>query len=113
MSHYLPSSLLLASVVLASPVWAQAPGGEDAVLPTVEVSAPRLARELYATPAAVSTLESEEIAQGQQRVRLDEALNRVPGCFYKTAITSPKGNALLFAALARVLHLVCVGLPLW
>ncbi|WKD29199.1 TonB-dependent receptor [Halomonas sp. KG2] len=94
MSHYLPSSLLLASVVLASPVWAQAPGGEDAVLPTVEVSAPRLARELYATPAAVSTLESEEIAQGQQRVRLDEALNRVPGVFLQNRDNFAQGQRI-------------------
>lgn len=45
-------SLLLVSVFLASPAWAQVPNSEDAVLPAVEVSAPRLARELYATPAA-------------------------------------------------------------
>lgn len=94
MSHYLPPSLLLASVVLASPVWAQAPSSEDAVLPTVEVSAPRLARELYATPAAVSTLEREEIAQGQQRVRLDEALNRVPGVFLQNRDNFAQGQRI-------------------
>lgn len=94
MSHYLPSSLLLASVVLASPVWAQAPSSGEAALPTVEVSAPRLARELYATPAAVSTLGREEIAQGQQRVRLDEALNRVPGVFLQNRDNFAQGQRI-------------------
>lgn len=94
MTHTLPPSLLLASVVLASSVWAQAPSSEDAVLPTVEVSAPRLARELYATPAAVSTLEREEIAQGQQRVRLDEALNRVPGVFLQNRDNFAQGQRI-------------------
>ncbi|WP_301584550.1 TonB-dependent receptor family protein [Halomonas alkaliantarctica] len=94
MSYYLTPSLLLMSAVLAPPVWAQLPAGEDAVLPTVEVSAPRLARELYATPAAVSTLESEEIAQGQQRVRLDEALNRVPGVFLQNRDNFAQGQRI-------------------
>lgn len=94
MTHTLPPSLLLASVVLVSPVWAQAPSSEDAVLPIVEVSAPRLARELYATPAAVSTLEREEIAQGQQRVRLDEALNRVPGVFLQNRDNFAQGQRI-------------------
>ncbi|MGM0832794.1 TonB-dependent receptor [Halomonas qaidamensis] len=94
MSYYLTPSLLLMSAVLAPPVWAQLPAGEDAVLPTVEVSAPRLARELYATPAAVSTLEGEEIAQGQQRVRLDEALNRVPGVFLQNRDNFAQGQRI-------------------
>lgn len=94
MSYYLTPSLLLMSAVLAPPVWAQLPAGEDAVLPTVEVSAPRLARELYATPAAVSTLESEEIAQGQQRVRLDEALNSVPGVFLQNRDNFAQGQRI-------------------
>ena len=94
MSHYLPSSLLLASVVLASPVWAQVPSSGEAVLPTVEVSAPRLARELYATPAAVSTLAHEDLAQGRQRVRLDEALNRVPGVFLQNRDNFAQGQRI-------------------
>jgi len=94
MTHTLPPSLLLASVVLASPVWAQAPSSEETVLATVEVSAPRLARELYATPAAISTLEREEIAQGQQRVRLDEALNRVPGVFLQNRDNFAQGQRI-------------------
>lgn len=73
-----PLALLLGSVVM-TPAAAQTAPEASTVLPAVEVSAPRLARELYATPAAVSTLDAQEIQQGQQRVRLDESLNRVPG----------------------------------
>ncbi|RUR33310.1 TonB-dependent receptor [Vreelandella andesensis] len=94
MRHHLPSPLLLACTVLVSPVWAQATSSEKAVLPTVEVSAPRLARELYATPAAVSTLEGGEIAQGQQRVRLDESLNRVPGVFLQNRDNFAQGQRI-------------------
>ncbi|WP_434984594.1 TonB-dependent receptor family protein [Vreelandella zhaodongensis] len=94
MTDYLPLSLLLAGTVLAGPVWAQAPSETQAVLPAVEVSAPRLARELYATPAAVSTLEREEIAQGQQRVRLDESLNRVPGVFLQNRDNFAQGQRI-------------------
>lgn len=73
-----PLALLLGSVVM-TPAAAQTAPEASTVLPAVEVSAPRLARELYATPAAVSTIDAQEIQQGQQRVRLDESLNRVPG----------------------------------
>ncbi|MDG4869871.1 TonB-dependent receptor, partial [Guyparkeria sp. 1SP6A2] len=73
-----PLALLLGSVVM-TPAAAQTAPEASTVLPAVEVSAPRFARELYATPAAVSTIDAQEIQQGQQRVRLDESLNRVPG----------------------------------
>ncbi|NDL72191.1 TonB-dependent receptor family protein [Vreelandella alkaliphila] len=94
MTDYLPLSLLLAGTLLVGPVWAQTPSETQAVLPAVEVSAPRLARELYATPAAVSTLEREEIAQGQQRVRLDESLNRVPGVFLQNRDNFAQGQRI-------------------
>jgi iron complex outermembrane receptor protein len=53
-----------------------------------------LARELYATPAAVSTLESDAIAQGQQRVRLDESLVRVPGVFLQNRDNFAQGQRI-------------------
>ena len=92
MTRYLPPSLLLLSTAFAAPVWAQTDA--EAVLPTVEVSAPRLARELYATPAAVSTIEQDAIAQGQQRVRLDESLNRVPGVFLQNRDNFAQGQRI-------------------
>ncbi|MCA1771668.1 MAG: TonB-dependent receptor [Halomonas sp.] len=61
---------------------------------TIEVTAPRLARELYATPAAVSTLESDAIAQGQQRVRLDESLVRVPDVFLQNRDNFAQGQRI-------------------
>ena len=92
MTRYLPPSLLLLSTAFAAPVWAQT--DTEAVLPTVEVSAPRLAREIYATPAAVSTIEQDAIAQGQQRVRLDESLNRVPGVFLQNRDNFAQGQRI-------------------
>ncbi|UXZ53378.1 TonB-dependent receptor [Halomonas sp. 7T] len=85
-------SLLLVSAFLVSPAWAQVSNSEDAVLPTLEVSAPRLARELYATPAAVSTVDRVTIAQGQQRTRLDESLTRVPGVFLQNRDNFAQGQ---------------------
>ena len=92
MTRYLPPSLLLLSTAFSAPVWAQT--DTEAVLPTVEVSAPRLARELYATPAAVSTIDQDAIAQGQQRVRLDESLNRVPGVFLQNRDNFAQGQRI-------------------
>ena len=92
MTRYLPPSLLLLSTAFSAPVWAQT--DTEAVLPTVEVSAPRLAREIYATPAAVSTIDQDTIAQGQQRVRLDESLNRVPGVFLQNRDNFAQGQRI-------------------
>ena len=92
MTRYLPPSLLLLSTAFSAPVWAQT--DTEAVLPTVEVSAPRLARELYATPAVVSTIDQDTIAQGQQRVRLDESLNRVPGVFLQNRDNFAQGQRI-------------------
>ena len=92
MSSTLLPLLLLVSAFLVSPAWAQVSNSEDAVLPTVEVSAPRLARELYATPAAVSTVDRVTIAQGQQRTRLDESLTRVPGVFLQNRDNFAQGQ---------------------
>ena len=92
MTRYLPPSLLLLSTAFSAPVWAQT--DTEAVLPTVEVSAPRLAREIYATPAVFSTIDQDTIAQGQQRVRLDESLNRVPGVFLQNRDNFAQGQRI-------------------
>ncbi len=90
--------------------WAQQAAPSGNAMATIEVTAPRLARELYATPAAVSTLDQEAIAQGQQRTRLDEALVRVPGVFCKTAITLLRDSESLYAALVPGRRLACAAL---
>ncbi|MGO2243402.1 MAG: TonB-dependent receptor family protein, partial [Halomonas sp.] len=66
----------------------------SSAMDTLEVTAPRLARELYATPAAVSTLDRDAIAQGQQRTRLDEALVRVPGVFVQNRDNFAQGQRI-------------------
>jgi len=74
----------LGSPALAQPVDSaagQVEGATSLTLPSVSVTAPRLARELYATPLAVSVVEHEAIARGQQRVHIDESLVTVPGVF--------------------------------
>ncbi|WP_447555484.1 TonB-dependent receptor family protein [Vreelandella sp. EE22] len=95
MDKLLSSTVLLLSAATASPAFAQAPASPASVtLSTLEVSAPRLSRELYATPAAVSTLEGDEISQGQQRVRLDESLVRVPGVFLQNRDNFAQGQRI-------------------
>ncbi|PRY65244.1 iron complex outermembrane receptor protein [Vreelandella songnenensis] len=95
MYKLLPPSLMLAGWAMSGSAWAQsAPPSSAEALPTVEVSAPRLARELYATPAAVSTIDRETIAQGQQRVRLDEALVGVPGVFLQNRDNFAQGQRI-------------------
>jgi iron complex outermembrane receptor protein len=49
----------------------------------IEVTAPRLTRDLYETPAAVSVINAPDIREGQQRLQLDESLSTVPGLFFQ------------------------------
>jgi iron complex outermembrane receptor protein len=51
--------------------------------PFITVTSPRLERNLYDTPAAVSVVNAPEIREGQQRLQLDESLNTVPGLFFQ------------------------------
>ncbi|MBZ9558465.1 MULTISPECIES: TonB-dependent receptor [unclassified Modicisalibacter] len=60
----------------------------------ITVTAPRLARELYATPAAVSVVDRRTIARGQQRVRLDESLAGVPGLYLQNRYNFAQGERL-------------------
>ncbi|MDR5859127.1 TonB-dependent receptor [Halomonas eurihalina] len=77
MPHRAAPSLLVAGTLSVSGMAL----AEPITLDTLEVSAPRLDRELYDTPAAVSVVDREKIAQGQQRERLDESLATVPGVY--------------------------------
>nr|WP_284048014.1 TonB-dependent receptor [Marinobacter sp. ATCH36] len=49
----------------------------------IEVTSPRLVRDLYETPAAVSVTDTPDIQEGQQRLQLDESLDTVPGLFFQ------------------------------
>lgn len=49
----------------------------------ITVTSPRLERDLYDTPAAVSVTDTPEIQEGQQRLQLDESLDTVPGLFFQ------------------------------
>lgn len=49
----------------------------------IEVTSPRLIRDLYETPAAVSVVDTPDIREGQQRLQLDESLDTVPGLFFQ------------------------------
>ena len=88
------ASLGVLSCFVASQSWAQEGPTNNTNLATVEVTAPRLARELYDTPAAVSTIDREAIAQGQQRTRLDESLVRVPGVFLQNRDNFAQGQRI-------------------
>lgn len=75
--------LILASVLTTtgSLAFGQATEPEEALV--LEVTSPRLVRDLYETPAAVSVVQAPDIRQGQQRLQLDESLNTVPGLFFQ------------------------------
>ena len=78
------------AVLVLSPVWmssslpaiAQSSLDNDEEL-VLQVTSPRLVRDLYETPAAVSVINAPDIREGQQRLQLDESLNTVPGLFFQ------------------------------
>ncbi|WP_412098107.1 TonB-dependent receptor family protein [Halomonas denitrificans] len=86
----LPLMLLLASPAVAETAIQSAaqtlpqntaPPADHTDGSTMTVTASRLSRELLTTPIAMSVVDEEEIQRGQQRVRIDESLVRVPGVF--------------------------------
>jgi len=87
--RYLNTSLLLGALSVSGVALAQSSAPE-----VMEITAPRLDRELYATPAAVSVIDREEIAQGQQRVRLDESLVTVPGVYLQNRYNFAQGERI-------------------
>jgi iron complex outermembrane recepter protein len=113
------SLLALLGGLLAAPVAAQETvDGETDDLPTITISAPRLERSLYDTPAAVSARTREDIQRGQQRVRLDEALAPVPGVFLQNRDNFAQGQRISsrgFGARGtfgiRGLHIRVDGIP--
>lgn len=90
----------------------------SAVLPDITVSAPRLPRDIYTTPAAVSLIDQQEIKQGQQRIHLDESLEFVPGLYLQNRENYAQGQRISsrgFGARApfgiRGLHIRVDGIP--
>lgn len=82
-NHYLAARVLAAVCVSVSfPAIGQSPSNNDEEL-VLEVTAPRLVRDLYETPAAVSVVDAPDIREGQQRLQLDESLDTVPGLFFQ------------------------------
>jgi iron complex outermembrane receptor protein len=71
----------LALSITATTVWGQT--DQDSEAPFITVTSPRLERNLYDTPAAVSVTAAPDIREGQQRLQLDESLNTVPGLFFQ------------------------------
>lgn len=66
----------------ASPV-AHAQDDPETTGTVIQVTSPRLVRDLYETPAAVSVVDTPDIREGQQRLQLDESLDTVPGLFFQ------------------------------
>ena len=77
-------AMLLASITLTVSIssMAQSSAGSEEGL-VLEVTSPRLVRDLYETPAAVSVVSAPDIREGQQRLQLDESLDTVPGLFFQ------------------------------
>ncbi|MCK7543511.1 TonB-dependent receptor [Marinobacter bryozoorum] len=62
--------------------------------PSILVTAPRLARSLQDTPAAVSAVTRDQIHQGQQGLQLDESLTIVPGLFLQNRNNFAQGQRI-------------------
>lgn len=62
---------------------AKAQQAQDTPETVIKVTSPRLVRDLYETPAAVSVVDTPDIREGQQRLQLDESLDTVPGLFFQ------------------------------
>lgn len=100
-----------------------ATGQDDAAtsaetLPFITVTAPRLSRDIYTTPAAVSVVNRRDIQQGQQRIHLDESLEFVPGLYLQNRENYAQGQRISsrgFGARApfgiRGLHIRVDGIP--
>lgn len=77
------SLMLLALVITGAATPAGAQSDSASTEPFITVTSPRLERNLYDTPAAVSVTSAPEILKGQQRLQLDESLDTVPGLFFQ------------------------------
>tara|TARA_Y100001001_G_scaffold123180_1_gene121505 strand:+ start:515 stop:2593 length:2079 start_codon:yes stop_codon:yes gene_type:complete len=83
-NNYLATLALVPICFSVSPVvTAQPPAGQGEEELVLEVTSPRLVRDLYETPAAVSVVNAPDIREGQQRLQLDESLDTVPGLFFQ------------------------------
>lgn len=94
------ASVRLTAGIAVSLIWLPFVKAEEArdvqadSLPVITVTAPRLSRDLYNTPAAVSTLDRRDLQQGQQGIRLDESLEQVPGLFLQNRDNFAQGQRI-------------------
>jgi len=79
---YVVPLLAIPSFTVSLPLMAQVSSEPDEQL-VLEVTSPRLVRDLYETPAAVSVVSAPDIRKGQQRLQVDESLDTVPGLFFQ------------------------------
>ncbi|KPP98766.1 TonB-dependent receptor [Marinobacter sp. HL-58] len=70
-------------VAMGASAMARAQDNSEPDETVIEVTSPRLVRDLYETPAAVSVTDTPDIQEGQQRLQLDESLDTVPGLFFQ------------------------------
>lgn len=108
----------LVLLALAAPTPSKAQQSTAAPAPRITVTAPRLERGLYQTPAAISRLNRRDIRQGEQGIRLDESLESVPGLFLQNRDNFAQGQRISsrgFGARApfgiRGLHIRVDGIP--
>jgi iron complex outermembrane recepter protein len=82
--HVHNQAALLAGLLLVITPGAPAeePAAGQAPL-TILITAPRLARDLHRTPAAVTVVGEEDLQQARQGLQLDESLNRAPGVLFQ------------------------------
>jgi outer membrane receptor for ferrienterochelin and colicin len=72
-------TVILTTTVMGIPSLVSAQSADQSSEPFITVTSPRLERNLYETPAAVSVTSAPDIREGQQRLQLDESLDTVPG----------------------------------
>ncbi|MCH8543970.1 MAG: TonB-dependent receptor [Alcanivorax sp.] len=88
---------MLCSALLAAwsaPATFASDSRSDARLDTVVIDTTRLSRALDDTPAAVSRVGREDIAEGRQQLQLAESLSRVPGLYFQNSDNFAQGQRI-------------------
>lgn len=111
-------------MIMVGLIWSGGVAGQEnspaaaEALPDIVVTAPRLSRDIYDTPAAVTVVSQREIQQGEQGIRLDESLEFVPGLYLQNRENYAQGQRISsrgFGARApfgiRGLHIRVDGIP--
>jgi len=101
------------------PPQAVEPAPPPSVVETIVVEARRVSEPLAATPAAVATIDADEIQLGRPQLGLDESLGRVPGLFATNRYNFAQGLRLSIRGFGarsgfgvRGLRVLVDGIPL-